>query len=106
MRTAMTKKERYYYLKAQGRCVQCGKHTTEGAYCAECKKVRIKIRKKQYDKHKEEHRCISCGKVLERDDKGVRCKACAEENRATHKRWYYRNGKIKVLKNIKNALQG
>lgn len=98
-------RERSHRLKAEGRCVQCGTPTEESIYCSKCKKTRAKSQKKRYDKHKEEHRCVSCGKALERNNKSVRCKACAEKNKVWHKR-YYRNGKIKVLENIKNALQG
>lgn len=99
----MTMKERYHYLKSQGRCVQCRTPTEGSSYCDKCRKMHIKSEKNWYDKCKEEHRCVSCGKVLERDDKGVRCKACAEKNKARRKR-YCKKEKVKVLGDIKNTL--
>lgn len=98
-----TMKQRYHRLKADGRCVQYGKHIKGGSYCDVCEKKQTESQARWYKRRKEEHRCVTCGKALGEADKGVRCKICAMKNSARCKA-YYKSEKVEVLGDIKNAL--
>lgn len=93
----MTSKERYHYLKSQGKCIQCQAPSEGKAYCDRCAKLAAQKRKKRYDKCEEEHKCVTCGKPLPENYERVRCSLCTEKN-INHLRESRQKRKMEILK--------
>ena len=91
----MPKKDFYQRMKAEHRCVSCGKQdarTLNGrVHCDRCYGMEREYRKKnkemirhqisvytfrQYYKRLENHECVGCGAKLPKDYYFVRCETC------------------------------
>ena len=80
--------ERYYYRKAAGICVRCGKPATHGMYCYKHyiqmrvhSQENAKKRSKCVDAHQyriEKHLCYRCGAPIEEGNLTKVCNACRE----------------------------